>query len=364
MKRLFVLIWTAIVLLTGAGCLLIYAGNNGGLSSAHVQNTQTVQEPSQLPLELRNSPATLPVVAPTQRSSRYSGEQAGTGVDESLLKSDYIEPVGIVSGAVGEDETGIQSDEQAGAQYDFDEEMYIYRTFLTENQKKAYDAVYSAAMARLESCNVSSCALSAEGLDNVIKAVQNDHPELFWMDTSQYKYTQSSSGRIVGVSLEYNATAADIESAVENFRRETEKIVQGALALSTDEEKEKYVHDALAQSVTYDESALLNQSAYSAIVNKSSVCAGYARAFQYIMQQLDIPCYYCAGYGNSGTSVGSHAWNIVKLGGKYCNVDVTWDDSLGEAQGKVEYTYYNKTDTEYAASHTRRDLSVRLPECQ
>ena len=73
--------------------------------------------------------------------------------------------------------------------------------------------------------------------------------------------------------------------------------------------KNKYVHDALASAVTYDLTADMNQSAYSALVNgKSDIIAGYARAYQYLLQQLGIPCYYCTGY-----SGGDHAWNIVKL---------------------------------------------------
>ena len=80
------------------------------------------------------------------------------------------------------------------------------------------------------------------------------------------------------------------------------------------------MHDTLAERITYDLSAEMSQSAYSALVNGRTVCAGYARAFQYIMQRLGIPCYYCTGYAGE-----SHAWNIVGMEDGYYNVDVTWD---------------------------------------
>ena len=64
----------------------------------------------------------------------------------------------------------------------------------------------------------------------------------------------------------------------------------------------------------------MDQSAYSALVQGRSVCAGYARAFQYICQRLGIPAYYCAG--SSGED---HAWNIVKLGDGFYNVDRKYD---------------------------------------
>ncbi len=97
----------------------------------------------------------------------------------------------------------------------------------------------------------------------------------------------------------------------------------------------------------------MNQSAYSALVNGQTVCAGYARAFQYLMQQLNIPCYYCAGYAGE-----RHAWNIIVLDDGCYNVDTTWDDV-----GDGTYDYFNKNDTDYASNHVRQELSVYLPPC-
>ena len=71
------------------------------------------------------------------------------------------------------------------------------------------------------------------------------------------------------------------------------------------------------------------------------------------MQQLGIPCYYCTGYAGE-----DHAWNIVKQGSIYRNVDVTWDDT-----DPSTYDYYNKSDSEYAATHRRTGLAVYLPAC-
>ncbi len=109
----------------------------------------------------------------------------------------------------------------------------------------------------------------------------------------------------------------------------------------------------------YDENSLLNQSSYSAIVNGKSVCAGYSRAFQYIMQQIGIPCYFCSGYANNNY----HAWNIVKIGGTYYNADLSWDDSLGEATNTYSFEYFNISDSVMSKDHTRRDLSLKLPGC-
>jgi hypothetical protein len=71
------------------------------------------------------------------------------------------------------------------------------------------------------------------------------------------------------------------------------------------------------------------------------------------MQQLGYTCYYCTGYSGQ-----NHAWDIVKMGSVYANVDLTWDDTDPET-----YDYYNKSDRDFATTHMRTGLSVYLPSC-
>lgn len=155
------------------------------------------------------------------------------------------------------------------------------------------------------------------------------------------------------IDLKFNRTARDLEVAQANFNANAMQILAGAQNLPGDYEKEKFVHDALLEVVSYNMGVEMNQSAYGALVNGQTVCAGYARAFQYLLQQLGIPCYYCTGYAGE-----SHAWNIVALDDGYYNVDATWDDI-----GSGTYDYFNKTDVDYAGNHIRQELSVYLPAC-
>ena len=46
------------------------------------------------------------------------------------------------------------------------------------------------------------------------------------------------------------------------------------------------------------------------------------------------PCVYVKGK--------NHAWNMVKIGGYWYNVDVTWDDSR-----KDRYYYFLKSDLDF-----------------
>jgi hypothetical protein len=74
---------------------------------------------------------------------------------------------------------------------------------------------------------------------------------------------------------------------------------------------------------------------------------------------LGIPTYYCTGVAKGGP----HAWNIIKLGDKFYNVDSLWDDSIGEQYRTQCYLYFNIPDSEFNTEHKRTELSVKLPAC-
>lgn len=240
---------------------------------------------------------------------------------------------------------------ETGENYTFDTTIYPYYAMLNADEQAVYKQIYANALAN-NSTFAPIKTITPSQLANIFEAVVNDHPELFYLETSyQVKYTKS--GSVVEIQLAYYTLVNDITSAKQSFSNAAKAVIAGAQALSTDYEKEKYVHDYLIQNVEYDDRASLGQSAYSALVNGKSVCAGYARANQYILQQLGIPCYYCTGYAGE-----DHAWNIVKLSDGFYNEDVTWDDT-----DPSTYDYFNKTDKQFNPTHVRTSLSVNLPPC-
>ncbi|MCM1044815.1 MAG: hypothetical protein NC417_04840 [Candidatus Gastranaerophilales bacterium] len=234
----------------------------------------------------------------------------------------------------------------------FDAEFYPYYAMLESDMQTLYRQIYANAM-DLTKDFAPVVQVSASQLKNVFEAVYNDHPELFWLD-SGYSCKYTRSGQCVEISLQYNHTVNNLSIAQDDFNAKAQSILSAARVLGSDYEKEKYVHDALMSLTDYDTSSAINQSAYSALVSGKSVCAGYARAYQYLLQQLQIPCYYCTGYSGQ-----NHAWNIVRLDRNYYNVDVTWDDT-----DPASYDYFNKTDAEFADTHVRKGLSVYLPACE
>ena len=263
--------------------------------------------------------------------------------------ADLIEITG--KGSLVNSKNHLKDSKITGEDYKNDDLYYPYYTVITEKEKKIYKQIYANIM-EYQTTFIPIIKIKRENLENAITAVYNDHPEIFWTDLD-YSYKYLDNGEIVQVTIHFNETIKNIEEAKNKFETSANEIILIAENISSDYEKERYVHDLLISTIDYNNNAKLNQNAYSAIVNHSSVCAGYAKAFQYIMIQLKIPTYYIIGFAGE-----SHAWNIVKLSDGYYNVDVTWDDMK-----TTSYHYFNRTDEIFSKTHTRKELSTALPSC-
>ena len=106
----------------------------------------------------------------------------------------------------------------------------------------------------------------------------------------------------------------------------------------SDLEKALLLHDKLALNCEYDYDNVLagtlpNESynMYGALINKICVCQGYAFAYQYMLTKLGVECSFCSSKEHV------HAWNVVKIDGKYYHVDVTHDDIIYDIPGYVAH---------------------------
>lgn len=133
----------------------------------------------------------------------------------------------------------------------------------------------------------------------------------------------------------------------DTVRSELDRIYKEELNLNgkSEYEKIKAIHDWICDHVTYDHSGCLGDcvmsmmfptnthSAVSALLFGRSVCQGYANLFGIMCTDYGIECKYI--YNDE------HVWNMVKCGGKWYYVDVTWDDNCLETEGEESrYTFF------------------------
>ena len=202
-----------------------------------------------------------------------------------------------------------------------------------------------------------------------INALLLDHPEIFYLDvTKMYMFTESTTtfnGTTYRISIgpddnanylvdEFNSLDS-IYIAEDNLKTELYKITSNLNGSTYD--KILQVHNYLIDSINYDSSGAdleLSHTIYGALINKSAVCDGYAKAFKYILDSVGISCVEVCGIAqNSSGATESHAWNDVLLDGKWYAVDTTWDDPIiiggnGVLTNDLRYSYFLKgADTFY-----------------
>lgn len=112
------------------------------------------------------------------------------------------------------------------------------------------------------------------------------------------------------------------------------------------------VHRYIIHRVAYDyrNENRCNYSAYDGIFNQRTVCNGYALLAYKMLNALEIPCKYISGMAkNDDGEIQLHAWNMVKIGKKWYNLDITWDDN---DDGRIYYDYFLQGNKTFEKDHT------------
>lgn len=262
-----------------------------------------------------------------------------------------------------------------------EEESTSYSSYynqLTDYQKTLYDTLL-IPIANAESKIVLSNINITDYKNNcfaVTTAIQYDHPEYFWF-TGGYSgsFTKGAfeeAGEVVfePIYYEYVSSLFNASSKQEKLEKAVDKVAKLASEHSADDyERIIYVHDYLIENAIYDHEALKEYfgtshspsceyifSAYGCLVDGKTVCSGYAKAFQLIMQKLGYECSYVTGDAGE-----AHGWNCIYLDGEGYYVDVTWDDMDLEEENPI-YDYAFITDEVLSKTHTI-DMMFESPVC-
>ena len=146
-----------------------------------------------------------------------------------------------------------------------------------------------------------------------------------------------------GLNIFYDVSYLSSLEQEEKVDEEVSNLLKSLdLSNKTDYQKVKAIYDYICSNVTYDHDNLndksysLKYTAYAALINKTAVCQGYASLFYRLALDTGVDTRVI-----SGEAGGPHAWNIVKLNGKYYNLDSTWD------AGRSTYAYFLKNTNDF-----------------
>ena len=113
---------------------------------------------------------------------------------------------------------------------------------------------------------------------------------------------------------------------------------------------EKSINDYLVKNLEYDKS-LKNESPYQALVTGRTTCLGYALLAQLILDKAGLKNRIITGKLKSRDE--GHAWNLVRLEGKWYHLDVTQNDmAYDSGNDMMLYGWYNLSDREISSTHS------------
>ena len=210
---------------------------------------------------------------------------------------------------------------------------------------------------------ISYEGLSTEQMKKVFCCFLFENPQYYFIRNSVI-YSENTNMMTAGlyemfadgtVRAEYTAQFA-----------EQLKIWDGQIAeMETAAEKERLIHDIVCGHADYNGSAVvddpqdpeMSQSCISAVLfSRTTVCAGYAQLFTLLCSRAGISCVTVTS--------DTHAWNKVRMGSVWYNVDCTWNDSRGDD------TFFNVTDEQLKAADTEKqehtpsaEWENRVPSC-
>lgn len=254
-----------------------------------------------------------------------------------------------------------------------------YSTQLDEARKNAYKDIYDCIMSMSESVDLEKHGLKEDTIFDLWHAIMWDHPDISWVRTYSF-YTDPATSAVTKLVPNYVMSREEINRQQAEVDAVVTEYISDITPDTDDYNAALKIYKRIAESLDYDSIALERQqrrrsrlkaegkqddlpdelrSVHGALVQKKTVCAGYAKAFQTLAQRVGLDCLYVCGDCHDGER---HAWNIVKLEGNYYHVDATWGDRSNTDASKnnkgMSYSYFGLTDTDIRKS---RSIDPRFP---
>lgn len=202
----------------------------------------------------------------------------------------------------------------------------FYYNLLNAKEKEVYKQIQSQIVRYPNKGADLDTKLSADQCYQVAEFFLYDNPQLYWLyqDISVYH----AADRVCFV--EY--ASVDCNEAM--FQDFAAKIIEEADCYAEDYYRIRAVYEAIVKNVSYDRNAdniFFNQTTYSAATGKS-VCLGMSKMFMYCLAKM--------GYESVIVLTDTHAFNHVKLDGKWYIADVTMDGLYDKETDKVSFKYF------------------------
>lgn len=238
------------------------------------------------------------------------------------------------------------------------EKAYPYNT-LDSNKKAAYDAMLKAIKAHDDRFDMpESVRITGDEYVELYQLIYDFEYSIFDLDVNIRYTSASNTGTVVSAQLSYLYTAEQVDDMQKKIDAAADKIISELGNEMSEYEIVKFFYDKLASEVEYNENAENLRDIYGALVEKSTVCGGYARAFSYLCSKVGIETITTLGDFNETP----HMWNMVKIDGKWYHVDVTSGNATNTEFPYIRYDYFCVTDDIINKYHVLYDQPFDYPK--
>lgn len=214
----------------------------------------------------------------------------------------------------------------------------FYNKTMYDKYGKAEGMVLDSLKNFDEEIDISSLNVPRSDAAEFFKVLTLTHPELYYVNQGfSYSYYPSED-KVTSIYPEYTISKSEYATQKKSLDKEVERILSLVDENMTDSEKALVIHDELAIMSEYSTSDYNKADIYNSLVEKTSVCQGYALAYSYILSLVGIDSELVESNSMN------HMWNKVHIGNAWYNVDVTWDDPINDRPGHAQHTYFLLSD--------------------
>ncbi|MDO4533572.1 MAG: glycerophosphodiester phosphodiesterase family protein [Coriobacteriia bacterium] len=363
--------------LTGVDCLAWTVKSDEDLEAARATDAAGFVfdsfEPAACPMRAQDpGPEQLAAMEELEEVTFPTGDMP-TEEDELQVEELDEEETGAV-----ERQVAAQEPVRAASLFKNKAKTYYYRSKLSRDERAAYDAIVRVCQTPKDTSRREKISLSKmmkeDDACNLVwvarRAVFYDHPELFGFYNNLEgcigaSTPYSSNGKIDYIYAIIYTPYRNYEKEMKEFNKAVDKFMKGIDLTQPKAKVALQIHDKICQWAFYDNQVLngkrtdLGHTAYGVLVRSGygnkhgAVCAGYAMAYLYLLQQAGIEAAYVHGEAGSNRSdTGGHAWNVVKLGSDWYETDVTWDDDGADLKRMMK-DWAKRNGKDHAFKHLR-----------
>lgn len=152
------------------------------------------------------------------------------------------------------------------------------------------------------------------------------HPEIFWTDMIWQGNTDT-----VCITYPMDQSSKKVQQMQKRLSRKVKKIKKSIPKTLNKTKKTLAIFDYVATHTTYTLEGENVSTAYGALVEGHALCDGYTKAVALLLNEFGIK------NGVMVSEKANHAWNVVRIGGRWYHLDATWGDM---EQYGIDHDYF------------------------